>query len=43
MPIPWPLQKCKYGLVMLTGNMPNGRVTLVTRVNERVMIVTPVT
>ena len=31
------------GSVVLTGNMPNGRVTIVTRFNGRVTLVTRVT
>ena len=33
MPRPWRFHERQSGLVVLTGNMPNGRVTLVTRVN----------
>ena len=37
---PWHFHKRQDGLVVLTGNRPNGRVTLVTRVTGRVTLVT---
>ena len=43
MPRPWRFHKRQSSLVMLTDNVPNGRVTLVTRVNGRVTLVTRVT
>ena len=43
MPRPWRFHECQSGLVILTSNMPNGRVTLVTCVNERGSLVTCVT
>ena len=43
MPRPWRFHERQYGSVMLTVNIPNGRVTLVTRVNGRVTSVTRVT
>ena len=33
MPRPWRFHEHHSGSVMLSGNLPNGRVTLVTRVN----------
>ena len=38
----WRFHERKSGSVVLTGNIPNGRVTLVTRVNGRVTLVTRV-
>ena len=43
MPRPWRFHERQSGSVMLTGNIPNGRVTPVTRVNGRVTLVTRVT
>ena len=39
MPRPWRFLKRQSGSVMLTGNMPNGHVTLVNRVTGRVTLV----
>ena len=43
MPRPWRFHERQSGLVMLTGNMPNWHVTLVTCVNGCVTLVTCVT
>ena len=43
MPRLWRFHERQSGLVMLTGNMPNGRVMLLTRVNGSVTLVTRVT
>ena len=40
---PWRFHERQSGSVVLTGNIPNGRVTLVTHVNGRVTLVTRVT
>ena len=37
---PWRFYKRQSGLVVITGNIPNGRVTLVACVNGRVTLVT---
>ena len=39
---PWRFHKCNSGSVVLTSNMPNGNVTLVTCVTGRVILVTRV-
>ena len=36
---PWRFHKIQAGLVVITGNMPNGHVTLVNRVTGRVTLV----
>ena len=43
MPRPWRFHNRQYGSVMLTGNIPNGRVTLITCVNGSGTLVTGVT
>ena len=43
MPRTWRFRERKSCLVMLTGNMPNGRFTPVTSVNEHVTLGTCVT
>ena len=40
---PWCFHDGQSGSVMLTGNITNGRDTLITRVNEFVTLVTRVT
>ena len=36
---PWRFNDLQSGSVVITGNIPNGHVTLVTRVTGRVMLV----
>ena len=43
MPRPWRSHERQSGSVMLTGNMPKVRITLLNRVNGRVTLVTRVT
>ena len=43
MPRTWRFHKRQSGSVMLTDNIPNGHVTLVTQVNGRVTLATHVT
>ena len=40
---PWSFHERQSASVMLTGNIPNGSVTLVTRVNGHVTLATRVT